>query len=98
MHAFPWLTILTLLPLLGGVAVVCLGSGQARVARTLSLVSSFAALAMALRRSVPGETQQMSTHRLVHPQVTRSGMLDEGIHNVGRLPRIRRRGIAATVR
>jgi NADH-quinone oxidoreductase subunit M len=48
MEGIPWLTLMTLLPLVGGVAVVCLGPGRARVARPLSLGVSFAALAMAL--------------------------------------------------
>lgn len=48
MGELPWLTILTLLPLIGGVAVVCLGASQARLARTLSLFFSFSALAVAL--------------------------------------------------
>ena len=48
MDGFPWLTLLTLLPLVGGLAVVCLGSEQARTARKLSLLFSFGALAMAL--------------------------------------------------
>jgi len=48
MDGFPWLTMLTLLPLLGGLAVVCLGAEQSRVARVLSLVFSFGALLMAV--------------------------------------------------
>ncbi|MCU0772271.1 MAG: NADH-quinone oxidoreductase subunit M [Verrucomicrobia bacterium] len=47
MDSFPWLTLLTLLPLVGGIVVVGLGAGQARMARTLSLVFSLGALALA---------------------------------------------------
>jgi NADH-quinone oxidoreductase subunit M len=48
MDPFPWLTTLVLIPLLGGVGVVCLGAGQPRVARILSLLFSLVALAVAL--------------------------------------------------
>jgi NADH-quinone oxidoreductase subunit M len=40
--------MLTLLPLLGGLGVVCVGAGQARVARAMSLGFSFGALALAV--------------------------------------------------
>jgi len=48
MQSFPWLTTLILLPLLGGVGVVCFGAGQSRVARNLSLLFSFLSLGVTL--------------------------------------------------
>ncbi len=48
MDAFPWLTTLILIPLVGGIAVVGLRSDQPKVARTLSLVVSSVVLVLAL--------------------------------------------------
>jgi NADH-quinone oxidoreductase subunit M len=48
MDSFPWLTALILIPLIGGVAVVCFGMEQPRIARRLTLGFTFAALAGAL--------------------------------------------------
>ena len=48
MNGLPLLSILTFVPLLGGLVVVGLGAEQKRLARWLSLGLSFAALALAL--------------------------------------------------
>src|SRR5437870_3299915 len=48
MNAFPFLTTLTLLPLVGGLLVVGLGPDNKQLARRLSLAVSLAALALAL--------------------------------------------------
>jgi NADH-quinone oxidoreductase subunit M len=48
MSTFPWLTVLTLLPIFGGVTVVGLPSDQRRLARALSLAVSAAVLAATL--------------------------------------------------
>ena len=47
MIPLPWLTILTLIPLLGGVLVLALGPDQKRLARQLALAAALAALAIA---------------------------------------------------
>ena len=65
MNGLPLLTLLTLLPLIGGLVVVGLGAEQKRLARWLSLGFSLGALALALvlvapvrlrfgRASIPG--------------------------------------------
>jgi NADH-quinone oxidoreductase subunit M len=48
MNAPPWITILTLLPLLGGVIVMSLPAEQQRLAKRLGLAISFASLLLAL--------------------------------------------------
>lgn len=48
MDAFPWLTTLTLIPLIGGMVVVGLGGEQPRVVRRLSLGLGWMVLALAL--------------------------------------------------
>jgi len=48
MSNFPWLTILTLMPLIGGIVIVGLDSEQKRFARALALVISLSGLSMAL--------------------------------------------------
>jgi NADH-quinone oxidoreductase subunit M len=47
MNSFPWLTILTLIPLIGGMLVIALGA-QKSAARTLALLSSLLALGLTL--------------------------------------------------
>jgi NADH-quinone oxidoreductase subunit M len=47
MNSLPWLTILTLIPLLGGLLVVALHPNQIRLARNLSLAAALLALAVA---------------------------------------------------
>src|SRR2546430_11266530 len=49
MNGIPIITFLTLLPLLGGLLVIGLGADNKRLARGLSLLFSFGALALALR-------------------------------------------------
>jgi NADH-quinone oxidoreductase subunit M len=48
MSNFPWLTLLTLMPLIGGIVIVGLDSEQKRFARALALVISLSGLSMAL--------------------------------------------------
>jgi NADH-quinone oxidoreductase subunit M len=48
MSNFPWLTILTLVPLIGGMIVIGLDSDQKRLAKTLALASSLLALGIVL--------------------------------------------------
>ncbi len=48
MNSFPFITTLTLVPLVGGVLVICLGSGRGKLARNLAVGLSFATLALAL--------------------------------------------------
>ena len=48
MTAFPIITLLTLLPLVGGLIVIGLGADKKQLARWLSLGFSFASLALAL--------------------------------------------------
>ena len=48
MSNVPWLTILTLMPLIGGIVIVGLDSEQKRFARVLALVISLSGLGMAL--------------------------------------------------
>ncbi|HXU75668.1 MAG TPA: NADH-quinone oxidoreductase subunit M [Methylomirabilota bacterium] len=48
MNTFPFLTALTLLPLIGGFLVIGLGAGQKQLARRLGLGISFLGLAMAV--------------------------------------------------
>lgn len=48
MSDFPWITTLTLVPLLGGAFVIGLGEQQQKAARGLALGCSFVALALAL--------------------------------------------------
>jgi len=67
MNASPILSILILLPLLGGVLVVGLGAEQKKLARSLALGFSFLSLALAIvlwRKFVPttGELQFEETH------------------------------------
>ena len=45
MNGFPWLTVLTLLPLFGGLVVIGLRDQQ-KLARKLTLISSFLALGL----------------------------------------------------
>ena len=56
MNAFPWITVLTLVPLIGGIAVLCLPPEQKRVARLTALGFSFISLLIALGiwRAYPG--------------------------------------------
>jgi NADH-quinone oxidoreductase subunit M len=49
MNAFPWLTILTLVPLLGGLIVICLPAEQKRLARRLGLGFALVGLVLAVR-------------------------------------------------
>jgi NADH-quinone oxidoreductase subunit M len=48
MNAFPWLTVLTFLPLIGGMVVIGLGAERRALARGLSLGFGFGALVLAL--------------------------------------------------
>jgi len=48
MNSFPFLTVLTCIPLLGGVMIIGLGAEQKRVARKLALAFSFLALALSV--------------------------------------------------
>ena len=48
MSAFPWITLLTLIPLVGGIGVLCLPAERHREARWVALCISFVSLAIAL--------------------------------------------------
>jgi NADH-quinone oxidoreductase subunit M len=48
MNGFPLLSVITFLPLLGGVVLLCLPSGQKPAARTLGLLASLASLGLVL--------------------------------------------------
>jgi NADH-quinone oxidoreductase subunit M len=48
MNAFPWITILTLVPFCGGVLLLCLPAERKGSARLLGLTMAFASLALAL--------------------------------------------------
>ena len=48
MNAFPWISILTFLPLAGGLIAMSLAEEQAKLARRLALGVSLAALGLAL--------------------------------------------------
>ena len=57
MSTFPWLTVLTLLPLISGIVVLGLGAGQKRLARGIGLSTSLMTLGLVLllwRQFVPG--------------------------------------------
>src|SRR5687767_8844300 len=48
MNGFPWLTVITLTPLLGGLMVIGMSAQRGKLARGLALVISFVALALAV--------------------------------------------------
>ena len=47
MSGFPWITVLTLTPLVGGFVVIAVGARRSRLARCLALAFSFVSLALA---------------------------------------------------
>src|ERR1043166_9819517 len=48
MSTFPFISVLTLLPVIGGILVIGLGAGQKQLARRLALAFSLASLALAV--------------------------------------------------
>ena len=70
MNGLPLLTLLTLLPLIGGLVVVGLGAEQKRLARWLSLGFSLGALALALVLVAPVQL------RLGRASIPRAALLD----------------------